>query len=110
LTRTATSTLDTAHIASLAAGGIVTYTEGQPGGTLLDSTLGVSDSDNLSSATVTVSGWMSGDQLSVGNAGGLTVTDNGNGTLTLSGNAAASVYQTALRSVSFSEASFVDPT
>ncbi|MBW0002241.1 MAG: hypothetical protein JO216_02035, partial [Hyphomicrobiales bacterium] len=99
-----TSTINVTHNPPILTGGgtgvVVTYTEQQtnPTTTLLDSGLAFNDTDNLVNATVSVSSFQTGDVLSVGNLDGLTLTSNANGTIVLSGTAAASVYQTALDS------------
>jgi hypothetical protein len=101
---TSTSTLDTVHEQpSVAAGGTVDFTGGSGAEIALDSGLALAapDSDgNIVSATVTVGGYITGDTLSVGTAGGLT-TSFSDGTLTLSGTAAIGTYQTALDSVDY---------
>jgi hypothetical protein len=111
---TATSTLNTVHVApSVTAGGTVTF-DGGGAPVTLDSSLTVSDADsggNLTSATVTIGGFVSGDTLSVGTAGGLTVAyDSTSGTLSLTGSASLTTYQTALDSISYSFTNGGDPT
>ena len=108
-----TSTINVVHTPPSVTGvngTTVTYAEQQTGTTFLDSGLTVSDSDALTSATVTVSGFQSGDVLSVGNLDGLTLTTNANGTIVLSGSGTSLQYQTALDSISFSETVGTDPT
>src|SRR5207245_1144698 len=77
------------------------------------STLTVTDPDsggNLTSAKVIIGGFISGDTLTVGTAGGLSTAFN-NGTLTLGGTASVATYQTALDSVQYSfSPSNGDPT
>ena len=111
-TGSSTSTINTAHTPPSISGtnGVtVTYSEGQTTTTFLDSGLVVSN-DTLESATVTVSGFQSGDILSVGNLNGLTLTSDANGTIVLSGLGTSQQYQTALHSISFSETAGDDPT
>jgi hypothetical protein len=105
-----TSTLDTVHTLSLTGAATATFTQNQTSAVLLDSGLQVHDSDMITSATVAVSGFQNGDILNVGNLDGLTIASNANGILVLTGTASAAVYQTALESVSFSEAANGDPT
>ncbi|UXY15303.1 DUF4347 domain-containing protein [Chitiniphilus purpureus] len=87
------------------------YTEGGTAAVLSPSlTVSDADSTTLSSATVTISDFRSGDVLSVGNANGYTVNYNaGTGVLTLTGAGNAAALQTALRSVTYSSTSD-DPT
>ncbi|MBV8764803.1 MAG: hypothetical protein JOZ66_07800, partial [Hyphomicrobiales bacterium] len=106
----AMSTLDTVHTLSLTGATTVTFTQGQNSPVLLDAGLQVHDSDMVTSATVSVSGFQSGDILSVGNLDGLTLASNANGTLVLTGSASAAVYQAVLESVSFSDSVTGDPT
>ena len=54
--------------------------------------------------------FQTGDILNVTNLDGLTLQSNANGTLVLTGNASAAVYQTALDSITFDETPGVDPT
>ena len=111
-TGSSTSTINTAHTPPSISGtnGVtVTYSEGPTTTTFLDSGLVVSN-DTLESATVTVSGFQSGDILSVGNLNGLTLTSDANGTIGLSGLGTSQQYQTALHSISFSETAGDDPT
>ena len=63
------------------------------------------DSANLTGATVTISGFQSGDTLTVGGGAPNTITysyNSSNGTLTLSGVASLADYQAALRLIEFS--------
>ena len=74
----ATSTLVMTHQAPIVSGvtganAVVTYTEGQTGPTALDSNFTFSDSDALTSATVSVSGFASGDILLFGTVTGATL-------------------------------------
>ena len=63
---TATTALHTVHKAPVVTAGVTaTFTEGQTGPTLLDSGLTLTDSDPIASATVSVSGFASGDHLSI---------------------------------------------
>jgi large repetitive protein len=112
---TATSTLDTVHVApSVTAGGTVTFTGGSATPVALDGALTVNDVDsggNLTSATVSIGGFVSGDTLSVGTAGGLTVAyDSASGTLSLTGTASLTIYQMALDSITYSFTNGGDPT
>jgi hypothetical protein len=103
----ATSTLNVVHTPpTLTVGGTVNYSEvGLP--IAVDPGLMVSDSDSgglLQGATVDItSGFTAGDVLGVNVTGtpGISVTQNSNGTLTLSGSDTLADYQAALRSVSF---------
>ena len=106
----ATTALDTVHTLSVKAGVTVTFAAGQTGPTFLDSALTVNDFDTVTSATVTVGGFQTGDIVNVTNLDGLTLQSNANGTLVLTGTAAAAVYQTALASITFDEAPGTDPT
>ena len=95
----ATTALDTVHTLSVKAGVTVTFAAGQTGPTFLDSALTVNDSDTVTSATVTVGGFQTGDIVNVTNLDGLTLQSNANGTLVLTGTAAAAVYQTAFGAI-----------
>ena len=100
----ATSAVDTVHEPpTVTAGGTADFTGGSGAEVALDSGLALADpdsGDNIVSATVTVGGFIAGDTLTVGTAGGLT-TSFSNGTLTLSGTASIATYQTALDSVDY---------
>src|SRR6185503_3939012 len=101
---TATTTLDTIHVApSIAASGTVTF-NGGGAPVLLDSTATVTDSDsfgNLFSASVIITDFIAGDTLTVGTDVGLG-TAFSNCTLTLTGTAALATYQAALDSIAYS--------
>ena len=74
--------------------------------TSIDSGLTVSSSVNITGGTVNINGFVSGDVLSCTNSAGLSWGYNSDsGVLTLSGTASASVYQTALRSITFNTTS-----
>jgi hypothetical protein len=108
---TSTTTVNVTARETLVAGATASFTGGGPAVTL-DGGLTVTDasSSTLSSATVVIGGFIAGDTLTVGTLGGLSQTFN-NGTLTLSGSASISTYQTALRSVAYSTTpSDTDPT
>jgi VCBS repeat-containing protein len=96
-------------IAPVAGGGgsTASYTErGSPA--IADSGLTVSDAGSLTLAGATVSissGFFAGDQLNVTSQNGITGSDDGLGTLTLSGNASLAQYQAALDSITFSSTS-----
>ena len=113
LSGTATDTVDVHDQPVVTAAGTVTF-DGGGSAVLLDSGLTVTDlsSTTLASATVSIgSGFLSGDTLSVGTAGGLTVSYNASdGVLTLTGTASLTTYQTALELVSYSFTSGGDPT
>ena len=95
---------------TVTAGGTVTFNGGGTAA-MLDSGLAISDpaSTTLTSATIVDSGSITGDTLTVGTLGGLGSVFS-NGTLTLSGTASLSVYQTALDSVKFGFSANSDPT
>ena len=94
----------TVHVAPTVtpSGAIATFTGGGSP-VLLDGALSVNDVDSggsLTSATVSIGGFVNGDTLSVGTAGGLTVAyDSTTGTLSLSGPASLTTYQAALLSI-----------
>jgi hypothetical protein len=96
---------------SLAAGSGApsTFTEGQAGEVLIDAGLSVADvdSDELSGATVAISGGRTGgDALHFADTPRITGTyDSGTGVLTLAGGDTVAAYQDALRSVEFSTSS-----
>ncbi|SFG48034.1 cadherin-like domain-containing protein [Neptunomonas qingdaonensis] len=96
----------------MSAGGTLAYTENGVAA-LIDATVSVDadvDDTQMASATVTIGNFVSGDILTVGNPGGLTVNYNaGTGELTLSGTASLADYTTALSSVTFNSSS-EDPT
>jgi large repetitive protein len=109
---TATSTLDTVHVApTVSAGATVFYETGTSAAVVLDSTLTVSDVDsggNLSSATVSIgNGFDSGhDVLNFTNQNNITGSyDSSTGILTLTGSDTIADYRAALESVSFSTSS-----
>jgi hypothetical protein len=91
------------------AGNTIGYTELQAVAPAIDASLTVSDADNttLASATVSIaSGFLAGDSLNFTNQSGITGSYNaGTGVLTLSGSASVAAYQTALESVTFSSSS-----
>ena len=90
------------------AGATVGFTE-QGSAVVLDSGLTLSDADNttLASATVSISsGFFAGDTLNFTNQNGITGSyDSGTGVLTLTGTDTVADYQAALRSITFSSAS-----
>jgi Domain of unknown function (DUF4347) len=112
---TATSTLDTVHVAPVVtAGGTPTFTGGGSAVTL-DGTLAVTDADsgdNLAGATVSItSGFVTGDTLTINGTTSGTINDGANGTitysfsgstLTLSGTDTVEDYRSALQSVQYS--------
>ena len=96
---------------TVTAGGTVAFAGGGTA-VALDSGLTVADVDSggsLVSATVIEGGFVSGDTLTVATPGTLG-TSFSNGTLTLTGTASLSTYQTALDSVKFGFTSGGDPT
>ncbi len=89
------------------AGATVGFTE-QGSAVVLDAGLTLSDPDNtsLASATVSIGGFVAGDTLNFTNQNGITGSyDSGTGVLSLTGSALVADYQTALRSITFSSAS-----
>ena len=89
------------------AGATVSYTE-QGTAAVLDSGLVLVDVDNLTlaSATVSISGFLTGDTLNFTNQNGISASyDSSTGVLTLSGSASLANYQAALRSITFSSTS-----
>ena len=107
---TATSALDTVHVAPVAtAGGTVNFTGGG-GPVTLDSGLTLTDVDSsgmLSSASVTIVNAASTDRLNFNDQNGITGSyDTSTGVLTLTGDASIGNYRTALESVTYS----VSPT
>jgi hypothetical protein len=106
-----TSTLsEPAAAPVITSGGTVTFNGGGSAVTA-DSGLTVSDSGSstLASATVSIGGFITGDTLTVGTLGGLTPSFS-NGTLTLTGSASLTTYETALDSVDYGFAANDDPT
>ena len=107
-----TSTINVATVADapvLTAGGTLSYTEGNPA-TAIDTTITVNDADsaNLQSATVQITGnYQSGaDVLSFANTATITgIFNAATGTLTLTGSDTLANWQTALRSVLYSNTS-----
>ncbi len=108
----ATSALNVVHAApTIVASGTVTFNEGGSP-VVLDSTATAADPDsggNLTSATVTVGSFISGDTLTVGAADGLSTSFSG-GTLTLTGTASLATYNAALDSVDYGFTAGGDPT
>ena len=109
-TETATITVNPVNDAPVAtgSGGGFTFTENDAA-TIIDSALTLLDVDdtNLESATVTILGFVAGeDVLAFTNQNGITGSwDSVNGVLTLSGTATVAHYQTALRSVTYQNTS-----
>jgi hypothetical protein len=103
---TATTTLDTVHVApTVVAGGSATFTGGGAPVTL-DGALTVGDVDsngNLSGATVAISsGFIAGDTLGFTDQSGIHGSYNAaTGVLTLSGTASVANYQAALESITY---------
>ncbi len=107
-----TSSATLQAVPTIAASGTVTYNQGGTTPVLLDSGLTVTDASatQLTSATVTVGNYLTGDTLSVGTPGGLNSSFS-SGTLTLSGTASIATYKTALDSVGYLfTPSTADPT
>ncbi|MDB2509583.1 Ig-like domain-containing protein [Pseudomonadales bacterium] len=95
------------------AGATLAYDE-DGSATVIDSSLGVTDSDdsNINSATITVSsGYQSSeDVLAFTNANGISGSWNsGSGVLTLSGSASKANYETALESITYQNTNTADP-
>ena len=89
------------------AGTTVGYTE-QGSAVVLDASLTLSDADNttLASATVSIGGFFAGDTLNFTNQNGISGSyDGSTGILTLTGSASVANYQAALRSITFSSTS-----
>jgi Domain of unknown function (DUF4347)/Hint domain len=108
----ATSTLDTVHEPPTISAGATATFDGGGSPVTLDSGVTASDGDSggdLASAKVVIGGYVNGDTLAVGNAGGLSISFS-NGTLTLSGSASIATYDTALQSVKYGFAAGGDPT
>ncbi|MBF0156916.1 MAG: tandem-95 repeat protein, partial [Magnetococcales bacterium] len=112
---TATITVNSVNdLPVLVAGAVVTHTEGAAS-TVVDAPLTVSDVDhaNLQSATVTISGGYANgeDGLLFVNQNGITGTwTAATGVLALSGSATLANYQTALRSIAYTNAAGDNPT
>ena len=112
LSNVATSTINVISVNDapvLANGSTISYTENDPA-TVIDNVITVSDTDspNLIGATVQITGnYANGqDVLSFTNALGITGSFNAStGTLTLSGTSSVANYQTALRSVKYTNTS-----
>ncbi len=122
VSNTGTSTLDVVHTApTVTAGATATFTGGG-GAVVLDSGIAVSDVDSggvLSSATITVTGAITGDTLNFINInstteGNISVASDSNGVLKLTSSgetATVAQWQTALESVTYSfSPSNGDPT
>ena len=107
---TATSTLDTVHVApTVTAGATATFNVGTPAGfgPLADAALTVGDVDsagNLSGATILIANAQTGDSLAFTNQNGISGSFAGS-TLTLSGTATLAQYQSALESITFNSTS-----
>jgi hypothetical protein len=103
---TATSSLETVHVAPTVIGGAIATFDGGGSAVTLDGALTVSDPDsngNLTSAEVEISGFVSGDELNFTNQNGITGSyDAVHGILTLTGTSSVGNYQTALESVTYS--------
>ncbi len=99
-----TTTINIHGLPTVVAGGTVSFSGGGSPVTL-NSGLTVNDlfSTTLSSATVSIGSFFSGDVLNFINQGGIVGSyTTSNGTLSLSGVASLATYQTALRSVTYS--------
>lgn len=97
---TATSQVTIHTPPTITAGATVGFSGGGSA-VALDSGLAITDgSGTLASATVTIGGFIAGDSLTVGTAGGL-ATSFSNGTLTLTGTASVATYKAALDSVDY---------
>ena len=113
-TLTSNSAISTVNVTAVddapvvTAGATVGFTE-QGTAVVLDSGLTLSDSDNttLASATVSItSGLFAGDTLNFTNQNGISGSYNsGTGVLTLTGSASVANYQAALQSITFSSTS-----
>jgi hypothetical protein len=108
------SSLSLVHVApSITATGTAATFTGGGSAVPLGDTVTITDPDSagtLTSATVIISsGFVSGDTLTVGTLGGLT-TSFTTGTLTLTGTASISTYDTALDSVQYNFTAGGDPT
>lgn len=104
LSSSPTTTINIHGLPTVVAGGTVSFFGGGSPVTL-NSGLTVTDpfSSTLSSATVSVGSFFSGDVLNFINQGGIVGSyTTSNGTLSLSGVASVATYQTALRSVTYS--------
>jgi hypothetical protein len=112
LSGSATDTVDVHDKPVVTASGTVTF-DGGGSAVTLDSGLTVTDasSSTLANATVSISGFISGDTLNFTNQNGITGTYNSSsGVLTLSGTATTAEYQTALDSITYSFTANSDPT
>ena len=111
---TGTSALTTVNVApSVTAGGTASYTGG---GAAITAASGIvlSDPDsngNLVGATISVGGFITGDQLHFTNQNGITGTyQPSTGIVTLAGTASVANYQVALRSITYDFTAGGDPT
>ena len=90
----------------------INYTEGDPA-TQVTNTIAVTDSDsaNLESGTVSISGGVPAeDQLNATGVGSVTVAGNGTSTLALSGTGSLAEYQQVLRSVTYTNSNLANPS
>ena len=110
----ATSTVDVVVPPTIGGTGNTTKFYQSQGSATLDSGVTVTDGNGaaITGATVTIGSPLSGDTLSISAADlsgtGITVMGNNSATLSLSGDVAASTYQTVLRDVTYSFSG--DPT
>jgi hypothetical protein len=103
---TATSALTLVHAApTVTAGATASFTGGSSASTVLDAGLTLSDPDSgniLSGATVSIGGFVIGDELNFDNQNKINgVYNSATGTLVLSGAASLGNYQTALASITY---------
>jgi lipopolysaccharide export system protein LptA len=108
----ATSSLTVLAMPSIAAGATQFYEAGVTTSAVLDRGLTIADADPapiMTSATVTIGGFLPGDTLTVGDPFTLATIDFSDGTLTISGDATLGAYQAALDSVAYSFTG-TDPT
>ena len=105
-----TSTLDIGLVQAPQIGGTGITVQYYQGGAAkpLDSNLTLTDSVNVSGATVTIGNFLSGDTLNFATQNSISEQSYTGGVLTLTGNATAAQYQTALDSITYSFSG--DPT
>ncbi|HEY5067724.1 MAG TPA: DUF4347 domain-containing protein [Xanthobacteraceae bacterium] len=105
-----TSTLDIGLVQAPQIGGTGITVQYYQGGAAkpLDSNLTLTDSVNVSGATVTIGNFLTGDTLNFTTQNSISEQSYTGGVLTLTGNATAAQYQTALDSITYSFSG--DPT
>jgi hypothetical protein len=107
ITTNARPTLDLDENDSNSGGGTgftASYTEGNATGVLIadgDVAIADAENDNIQSATITIQGAVTGDQLTLVNQAGFTINGSGTSTITVTGSGTADQYEDIIEQVRF---------